>query len=143
MIYTPLTVRAMNIAYSAHHGQYDKGGVPYIFHPMHVAESMTSEYAVCAALLHDVVEDTDVTLADLEKVFPAEVTKAVSLLTHRPDQNYADYLRSVRSDPIALEVKLADIAHNSDLTRLDAAPELHDRLSKKYAEAIRILNSDE
>ena len=143
MIYTPLTVRAMNIAYSAHHGKYDKGGVPYIFHPMHVAESMTSEYAVCAALLHDVVEDTDVTLADLKKVFHAEVTNAVSLLTHKPGQDYADYLRSVRSDPIALEVKLADIAHNSDFTRLGGTPGQCTRLSQKYAEAVRILNSDE
>ena len=66
MIYTPLTVKAARIAYDAHHGQYDVCGMPYIFHPFTVAESMTDEYSTCVALLHDVVEDTDVTLEDLE-----------------------------------------------------------------------------
>ena len=58
MIYTPLTQAAMNMAYRAHHGQSDKAGVPYIFHPIHLAEQMTDEATTCAALLHDVLEDT-------------------------------------------------------------------------------------
>lgn len=62
MIYTPLTCEAMKIAYRAHHGQTDKAGLPYVFHPFHLAEQMKDEYSVCVALLHDVVEDTDVTL---------------------------------------------------------------------------------
>ena len=62
MIYTELTVKAMKLAYAAHQGQTDKCGVPYVFHPLHLAEQMNDEYSVCAALLHDTVEDTDITL---------------------------------------------------------------------------------
>ena len=72
MIYTELTIKAMNLAYSAHHGQFDKGGVPYIFHPIHLAECMDDEISTCVALLHDTVEDTDVTLEQLEKEFPGK-----------------------------------------------------------------------
>ena len=61
MIYTPLTNKALRLAYTAHHGQVDKSGVPYIFHPYHLAEQMTDEITTCVALLHDVVEDTDIT----------------------------------------------------------------------------------
>ena len=68
MIYTPLTMKAMKIAYDAHHGQVDKSGVPYIFHPCHLAEQMTDEVSTCVALLHDVAEDTDVTLEQLAQV---------------------------------------------------------------------------
>ena len=77
MIYTPLTVKAARIAYEAHHGQFDVCGMPYVFHPFHVAEQMTDEYTTCVALLHDVVEDTDVTFEDLEGEFPEEVLEAL------------------------------------------------------------------
>ena len=77
MVYTELTNRALRLAYQAHQGQVDKSGVPYIFHPAHLAEQMEDEISCCAALLHDVVEDTSVTLADLEAAFPPEVTEAV------------------------------------------------------------------
>ena len=76
MIYTPLTRKAMRIAYEAHHGQFDETGVPYVFHPFHVAEQMTDEITTCMALLHDVVEDTDVTFEDLEREFPGEFRAA-------------------------------------------------------------------
>ncbi|MDE6092769.1 MAG: HD domain-containing protein, partial [Ruminococcus sp.] len=81
MIYTKLTNKAMRIAYEAHNGQYDVNGVPYIFHPYHVAEQMNDEITVCTALLHDVAEDTDITIEQLEKEFPKEVTEALKLLT--------------------------------------------------------------
>ena len=77
MIYTELTNRAMRLAYDAHRGQVDKCGMPYIFHPFHLAEQMEDEISCCVALLHDVVEDTAVTLADLEEQFPPAVTEAV------------------------------------------------------------------
>ena len=67
MIYTPLTNKAMKLAYRAHHGQTDKCGQPYIFHPYHLAEQMKEEVTVCAALLHDVVEDTPVTIEQLKR----------------------------------------------------------------------------
>ena len=67
MVYTELTNKAMKIAYDAHHGQFDKGGIPYIYHPIHLAEQMDDEVECVCALLHDVVEDTDITFEDLEK----------------------------------------------------------------------------
>ena len=85
MIYTPLTNEAMRIAYRAHQGQTDYNGIPYIFHPIHLAEAKDDEISCCVALLHDVVEDTDVTLAQLEEIFPKEVTDAVALMTHNKD----------------------------------------------------------
>ena len=78
MIYTELTCRAMNIAYDAHHGQKDVNGVPYIFHPYHIAEQMPDETTTCVALLHDVVEDTDITMEELAKDFPPEVIASAS-----------------------------------------------------------------
>ena len=142
MIYTHLTNEAMKIAYRAHHGQVDKGGIPYIFHPFHLAEQMTDEYTTCVALLHDVVEDTDVTLEALSAVFPAEVVEAVALLTHRPGDDYLQYVAAIRENPIARAVKLADIAHNSDTTRLETTADnlaAQKRLHEKYSKARQIL----
>ena len=142
MIYTELTIKAMKLAYDAHHGQLDKSGVPYIFHPFHVAEQMNDEYTVCVALLHDIVEDTEVTIAELEKIFPPEVTEAVHLLTHDKELPYSEYVRNIRRSPVAVKVKLADIEHNSDFSRLTAAsPADIERLRKKYEEAKLILTS--
>jgi len=142
MIYTPLTIRAMQIAYDAHHGQTDKAGVPYVFHPLHLAEAMEDEICCCAALLHDVVEDTAVTLEDLAAVFPPEVVEAVALLTHEEGTDYFDYVRRIRSNPIALKVKLADLAHNSDVTRFAGVSVPEDRIGyfrDKYTKAKAIL----
>ena len=143
MLYTELTVKAMNIAFAAHAGQLDKGGMPYIFHPYHIAEQMKNEAEVCAALLHDVVEDTDVTFSDLEKEFPAPVVNAVRLLTHDEGVPYEEYLLRIKSDPIALAVKLADIAHNSDQSRLALSGITESRkaqLREKYRRALDILS---
>ena len=145
MIYTPLTIRAMNIAYTAHHGQVDKAGVPYVFHPLHLAEQMDDEISCCAALLHDVVEDTDVTLEQLAAEFPAEVVEAVRLLTHLPDQDYLEYVRAIRENPIAMKVKFADLDHNSDQTRFAGVQVTQERLGyfrDKYAKARAILLED-
>ncbi len=143
MIYTALTKKAMQIAYAAHHGQTDKTGLPYIFHPMHLAEQMEDEYSACAALLHDVVEDTELTFSDLEaEGFPAEVIEALKLLTHDPAVPYLDYVKAVRPNPIARAVKLADLHHNSDLTRLDTVDERALQRVEKYAKAIAILTEE-
>ena len=143
MIYTPLTNRAMRIAYKAHHGQTDKSGQPYIFHPYHIAEQMTDEVSVCVALLHDVVEDTDVTIEELEREFPKEVTDALRLLTHEKGTDYFEYVKMIREDPVAVKVKLADIAHNSDETRFAGCEEISGErlaeLREKYDAARKIL----
>ena len=142
MIYTKLTIKAMSLAYEAHHGQKDKSGVPYIFHPLHLAEQMEDEISCCAALLHDVVEDTDITLEQLAKTFPAEVTEAVRLLTHDPETDYYDYVRAIKGNPIAVKVKLADLAHNMDASRFAGVEVPKERIGyfrDKYTKALAIL----
>ena len=147
MVYTPLTNKAMCFAYKAHHGQLDYNGIPYIFHPIHLAEQMDDELSCCAALLHDVVEDTDITLNDLRREFPEEVIRLVGLLTHdvsaeSNNQDYFDYIRAIKEDPTAVKVKLADIAHNSDQTRCTGSGLTEEQLAfwrQKYQKAQEIL----
>lgn len=91
MIYTKLTQKAMQIAYTAHHGQTDCNGMPYVFHPYHLAEQMDDEYSCCVALLHDVAEDTFVTFDDFAKEFPQEIIEALKLLTHEAGTDYFEY----------------------------------------------------
>ena len=118
MLYTEATKKAMRLAYRAHHGQMDLGGVPYIFHPYHLAEQMHSEETVCAALLHDVLEDTPLTVEDLEREgFSPAVIQAVVHLTHDPAVPYETYVQKLSPDPIARAVKMADLRHNRDETR--------------------------
>lgn len=143
MIYTSLTNKAMKIAYDAHHGQYDCNGAPYIFHPYHLAEQMTDEITACVALLHDVAEDTEITIEQLEKDFPKEVTEALKLLTHNDDTDYFEYVRAIKANPVAKAVKMADLLHNSDQSRIvdkTAVPaEKIEYWKKKYTKARQIL----
>lgn len=141
MIYTEPIRKAANLSYQAHHGQVDKGGYPYILHPLHLAEQMDSEDAVIVALLHDVVEDTSITLDDLRaEGFSCQVIEALVLLTHDKAVPYMDYISKISANPLARQVKLADLRHNSDPTRLDRVD--RDRLDK-YRQAIKILESSE
>ena len=142
MIYTPLTNEAMKIAFSAHNGQTDQGGIPYIFHPYHLAEQMKDEITTCVALLHDVMEDTDVTYEELASKFPKEVMDALVLLTHKEGTDYLDYVRAIKQNPYALAVKLADIEHNSDESRLVGSRVSQEKLQyyrDKYAMAKAVL----
>lgn len=144
MIYTDMTRAAAKLMCAAHGGQLDRTGLPYIFHPWHVAEQMTDEVSCAAALLHDVLEDTDTTADDLlEAGISAEVVEAVKLLTHDPAEDYFDYVRRIRSNPAAKAVKLADLAHNSDLTRMPQVTERDLVRNKKYAKALAILKNEE
>ena len=145
MVYTELTNKAMKIAYAAHHGQLDYNGIPYIFHPLHLAEQMDDEISCCVALLHDVVEDTAVTMEDLAKDFPDEIIQVLKLLTHDNGTEYFDYVRAIKSNPIAKKVKLADIAHNSDQTRCIGSSLTQEKLDywkAKYEKATKILTED-
>lgn len=144
MIYTPITKKAMTIAYNAHHGQTDPSGVAYIFHPLHLAEQMTDEVTVAAALLHDVIEDTPITLEDLHKEgFPESVLQVVDLLTHKEGVPYLDYVRALKGNVAARIIKLADLTHNSNVTRLNeiSAKDI-DHLSR-YRAAFEILQGGE
>lgn len=142
LIYTELTNKALRLAYSAHHGQVDYNGIPYIYHPIHLAEQMEDEISCCAALLHDVVEDTSLTLEELSRVFPAEIIEVVDLLTHRDSDDYFTYLTKIKGHPIAKKVKLADISHNSDQTRCIGCKLSEDKLThwrEKYQKATEFL----
>ncbi len=140
MIYTEQTVKALRLSYEAHKGQFDKSGVPYVFHPVHLAEQMPDEDSTVAALLHDVVEDTACSLADLEAMgFPERALEAVRLLTHDPEEPYLSYVARVKENPVAKRVKLADLRHNSDLTRIPRPTEKDLARVEKYAKAIRLL----
>lgn len=146
MIYTALTCKAMKIAYEAHHGQYDRNGVPYIFHPYHVAEQMIDEVTVCVALLHDVVEDTSVTMDELAKEFPAEVIEALKLLTHEAGEEYLEYVKRVCTNPVAKAVKIADMTHNMDESRIYDKSKVSEKQIEhwkiKYSKAMEILRED-
>ena len=140
MIYTPLTKKALLISFNAHKNQVDKSGMPYVYHPFHLAEQMDNEFTTCVALLHDVVEDTDITLDDLKaQGFPREVTDAIVLMTHNDAVPYLDYVAEIKDNPIACAVKLADLKHNSDLTRLEYVDSKALERAEKYRKAIRIL----
>lgn len=142
MLYTPLTKKAMRLCFEAHKDQTDKGGMPYVFHPFHVAEQMQTEETVVVALLHDVVEDTDYTIDDLRAMgFPEPVTDALTLLTHAEGVPYMEYVATIKSNPIAAAVKLADLRHNSDLSRLDSVDDKTLRRVKKYQESIGYLET--
>ena len=143
LIYTPLTKKAMEICIKAHRDQKDKSGLPYILHPFHLAERMETEEEVCAALLHDVVEDTPWTLGRLRaEGFPPKVVDAVFLLTHHPSIPYFEYVERIRTNPIARRVKLADLEHNSDLGRLDNPTEKDRERREKYLKAMEILKRE-
>ena len=140
MIYTNLTKQALKLCFEAHKEQKDKSGMPYVFHPFHLAEQMTDEATTVVALLHDVVEDTDTTFEDLEKQgFGEEIISALKLLTHNDDTPYMDYVAEIKNNKIATAVKLADLKHNSDLSRLDTVDEKALKRKEKYEKAIKIL----
>ena len=140
MIYTAATKKALKLCFDAHKDQLDKSGMPYVFHPFHLAEQMTDEATTIVALLHDVVEDTNYTLNDLENMgFCKEVIDALALLTHDPDVPYMDYVLKIKDNPIAKAVKLADLKHNSDVSRLDVVDEKASKRREKYQEAMELL----
>ncbi|MBR2013391.1 MAG: GTP pyrophosphokinase [Clostridia bacterium] len=140
MIYTPKTKKALKLCFEAHKEQVDKSGIPYVFHPFHLAEQMQTEETTVVALLHDLVEDTDYTIEDLTSMgFDKNITDAVALMTHASDVPYMDYVREIKNNPIAKAVKLADLKHNSDLTRLDVIDEKALSRREKYLKAIAIL----
>ena len=143
MIYTPLTNKALKLCFEAHKNQVDKTNMPYVFHPFHLAEQMKDEYSTVCALLHDVVEDTEYTFEDLINMgFPNEVIEALKLLTHADDVTYMDYVKALSVNPIAKAVKIADLTHNSDTSRLDVVDEWALKREEKYKKALEFLNNN-
>lgn len=134
--------KAHKVAKFAHEGQVDKGGKPYIAHPLAVADMVSEELEKVVALLHDVVEDTPVTLEELQRYFPSDVCNAIHLLTKKNDEDYCAYLARIKENPLARAVKIADMTHNSDLSRIKN-PKKEDFLRvEKYACGIRFLSEE-
>ncbi len=140
MTYTKNTKKAMKLCFEAHKDQVDKSGMPYVFHPFHLAEQMPDEETTIVALLHDFVEDTEYSLDDLKNMgFSKEVLEAIALMTHDEAVPYMEYVEQIKKNRIAAIVKRADLMHNSDLSRLDTVDEKAIKRVEKYKQAIAIL----
>ena len=132
---------ALSIARKAHEGQLDKAGVDYIEHPIYVASQVDTEEEKAVALLHDVIEDSPVSAKGLLQAgLPETVVTAVQVLTKKKEQDYQTYLETVKKNPLARVVKLADLKHNSDLSRLSSITEKDRERLKKYKKAIDFLS---
>ena len=135
--------KALAIAEDAHKGQVDKAGIAYIHHPLYVASLVEGKLAKTIALLHDVVEDSAWTLEDLRmEGLPEEVVQAVGILTKNRDESYEEYLMHVKQNPLARQVKLADLKHNSDLSRLANVTDRDRKRVAKYQKAIAFLSEE-
>ena len=134
--------KAYKIAKKAHLGQVDKAGEDYIKHPEKVASFVKTDEEKAVAYLHDVIEDTELTLVDLHEYgFSKEILEAVDVITKKRGEDYQSYLNSVKNNKLARAVKLADLRHNSDLTRLAKVTEKDIKRKEKYQQAIDFLNS--
>ena len=132
---------AIRIATAAHAGQVDKAGQDYINHLEAVASKCETTPQKIVAWLHDTLEDTSVTAADLAQMFPAHIVDAVQAVTRQPNEDYFAFVRRAGSNPIARAVKIADLTHNMDLSRLAAVTENDWERHKKYEQALLILNA--
>ena len=137
----PMLELALSIATKAHRGQFDKAGIDYIEHPIFVASQVDSEEERAVALLHDVIEDSSVTAEELLNAgLPETVVTAVQILSKKKGQDYQTYLKTVKSNPLARAVKLADLKHNSDLLRLETITDKDLERLEKYKKAIDYLS---
>lgn len=136
--------KAISIAALAHDGQTDKAGKPYIFHPLRVMLNAEGDENVkCAAVLHDVLEDTAITVADLEAAgFGENIITALKLLTRTPDDDYMGYVKRLKNNSIAKAVKLADLADNMDMSRIPSPTERDFARLEKYKRALEILKNE-
>ncbi len=137
----PMLELALSIATEAHRGQFDKAGIDYIEHPIYVASQVDSEEEKAVALLHDVIEDSPFTAEELLLAgLPETVVTAVQILSKKKGQDYQTYLKTVKSNPLARAVKLADLKHNSDLSRLENITDKDLERLEKYKKAIDYLS---
>ena len=124
---------ALELAVEKHKNQTDKAGNPYILHPLHVMENVNSKEGKIVAILHDIIEDTDVTEDYLLKIgLSKRIVDAVVALTRSEDIDYQEYIKNLSSNPLAKEVKLADLEHNMDLKRLPTLEEKDLERNRKY-----------
>lgn len=133
--------KALKIATIAHKGQADKAGRPYINHPVFVASLVNTEEEKVTALLHDVIEDTEFTPRMLiEQGIPENVVEAVTILTHKKGTDYFEYIESIKGNSLAKTVKIADLMHNSDISRIPHPAKKDFERIEKYKRALSILD---
>jgi (p)ppGpp synthase/HD superfamily hydrolase len=131
---------AIALAARVHAGQVDKAGKPYIFHPLRLMMKFDGLEEQLVSLLHDVVEDGDVTLDELRKLgIPEAAVTAIDCLTKRQGESYEQFIARIRPNPLATKVKIADIQDNLDLTRLPAVRDKDLERAAKYHRALRHL----
>lgn len=141
MIYSPMVKKAAEICFEAHKNQKDKGGYPYIFHPLYLAREMDSEDTVIIALLHDTVEDGGIDFTYLEKAgFSENILSALRLLTKDKNTDYFQYIINIKKNPDAVKVKIADLTHNLDLSRLKKITQKDIDRTEKYKKALKLLS---
>ena len=136
--------KALEIATEAHKGAKDRGGNDYILHPITVALHCKTNEEKTVALLHDVVEDTAITLDDLRKYFPERIVEAVDAITMRKEEKTArwDYIQRVKRNRIARRVKTEDLKHNSDLSRIPNPTEEDYERAERYKQELAFLKQD-
>ena len=135
---------ALKIADKAHKNQVDKGGAPYIHHVIEVAKNFEYEYDIACALLHDVIEDSDYTIEDIINAgLPNSMAKTLDLLTRKKDESYIDYIKRIKTDELATQIKIADILHNMDITRIPNATIGDYTRQEKYRKALDYLKDEE
>lgn len=140
--YNQLLELAIKVATEAHVGQVDKGGKPYINHPQAVAASLTNTEYKIVAYLHDVCEDTSITSDDLKDMgFTYRIVNSIRLLTKTDELTYEEYLRRLRMDSCARAVKIADLKHNMDITRIPNPSEKDYVRIEKYKKSLAFLES--
>ena len=135
-------IKAFLLCMVKHWKQKDKAGKRYVWHPIHVMINVKGYNEKIVALLHDIVEDTEVTVPVLKNLkFSKEVIEAVDVITKKKDQEYFSYLKSIRDNSIAKKVKIEDLKHNSDLKRLRSITQKDIDRAIKYKKAIDYLSS--
>ena len=134
--------KALEIAKEVHNNQTDLSGKPYILHPLHVAKHVKGKKTKIVALLHDVVEDGNITLDYLKKYFTDDICDAIDHLTRKPNVSYETYIENIKECKLARTVKMADLEHNMDITRLNNLVDADYKRLKKYLNAYKELKDE-
>ena len=143
MSYSIDVAAARALATKAHEGQTDKAGLPYITHPERVASRLSTPEAQVVGWLHDTVEDTPITLRDIEATFGPETAAAVDAISRRDGEPWSDYLDRVAANPMARQVKISDLIDNSNLSRIPHVTLKDVERQKKYNKALKKLLEEE
>jgi (p)ppGpp synthase/HD superfamily hydrolase len=134
--------KAIQIAEQAHEGQRDKAGAPYILHPLRVMMKMATEAEQIIAVLHDVVEDTDWTMEQLQQEgYNREILDALDCLARRDGEEYGDFIKRVKQNPLSVKVKVADLEDNLDVSRLKGVTDTDAKRLEKYQQALKMLSN--